>query len=117
MSANVKVIGADATTTTAALATGLVVVTGPAKLFKINFLNTNAAARWLQIFDAIALPADTAVPLISIPVAIGAAISESWVDGRPFKVGICICNSTTAATKTIGSADSLIDACFRKTTA
>ena len=117
MSSNVKVIGADATNTTAALATGLVVVASPAKLFKINALNTNAAARWIQIFDAAAMPADATVPLISIPVGIGAAVSESWPDGRPFKNGICICNSTTAATKTIGAADSLIDASFRKTTA
>jgi hypothetical protein len=96
-----------------ALAASLIVSVKPARLLRVSFTNTNAAARWLQLFNAIAVPADTAVPLLSIPVAIGAFVNiDLGVYGRFFSTGIVLCNSSTAATKTIGAADSFFDASY-----
>jgi hypothetical protein len=96
-----------------ALAASRVVKVTAGKLFHITFTNTNAAIRFLQIFDANALPADATVPLISISVPIGGTQVLDWGTlGRAFVNGIVVCNSTTQATKTIGAADSLIDTQF-----
>ena len=74
-----------------------------------NVTNCNAAARWLQFFDSATLPTDTSVPLFSIPLAIGGSSNITLVRPRIFLKGIVVCNSSTAATKTIGAADSLFD--------
>jgi len=37
----------------------------------------------------------------------------SWLAGRLFANGITVCNSSTAVTKTIGSADCLFDITYR----
>jgi len=92
----------------AALASA-VVKAGPGALYGWNVTNGNAAARWLQFFDATTLPADTSVPLFSIPLAIGGSSNISLIRPRVFLKGIIVCNSSTAATKTIGAADSLFD--------
>ena len=72
--------------------------------------NTSSSLRWLHIFDSATLPADTAVPDISI--AIAAQSTVSWDSeqraaadrGTPFSNGLAICLSSTAATKTITTA-------------
>lgn len=97
----------------AALAASAVVCARRSALLRATMLNTNAAARWMQVFDAAAVPADAAVPILSIPVAAGAlATLDLGVHGKLFKAGIVICTSSTAATKTIGAADALIEATF-----
>jgi hypothetical protein len=96
-----------------ALAASRIIKATAGKLFQLRMTNTNAAARNLQIFDSATLPADATVPLISIPVGIGAfVVIDFGVFGRAFANGIVVCNSTTLATKTIGAADSLFDASF-----
>ena len=81
----------------------------PGALFGWTATNTNAAARYLQFFDSATLPADTAVPLLSILIAIGATSVVSLIRPRVFLKGIVVCNSSTGATKTIGSADTILD--------
>ena len=81
----------------------------PGALFGWNLTNGNAAARWIQFFDAVAVPADTAVPLFSVALAIGGSSNISLSRPRIFLKGIVVCNSSTAATKTVGTADSLVD--------
>lgn len=87
-------------------AASLVVSINPAKLFKIIGHNDKASAQYIQVHDAASLPADTAVPEL---VIIAAADSDFVIDlgdnGCVFETGIVICNSSTRATKTIGSAD------------
>lgn len=77
-------------------------------LLFLHVYNANAAARWLQVFDAAALPADNAIPLLTFPVAIAGTYTLNLAPlGLPMRNGIIVCNSTTGPTKTIGAADSL----------
>lgn len=98
----------------AALAASGVISAKKGVLYRISMLNTNAAARYLHLFDAAAVPADATVPILSIPLAAGAFVNVDFgVYGKAFGVGICWCTSSTAATKTIGAADALVEAGFK----
>lgn len=118
MSSGIRPNGEPTTAPTAvnpgALAASAVVSTKRGVLFAVRYTNTNVAIRYLQVFDAAAVPADAAVPLISVPVAAGAYFDLTFgVHGRPFAVGCVVCHSSTAAAKTIGGADGLFDASFK----
>jgi hypothetical protein len=93
-----------------ALAASLVAYTGPAYLVAFTVNNTNAAAQFIQLHDANALPADGAVPAVvfTAPASSDKFVSYS-LPGRFFLRGIVVCNSSTAATKTIGAADCFFD--------
>lgn len=93
-----------------ALVASLVVKTGPGILYGFTVYNSKAAAQFVQVFDAAILPADGAIPACVFTVATVANLPVNWIPGRTFKTGCVICNSSTAATKTIGSADLFIDA-------
>lgn len=93
-----------------AVAASRVVKNAPGKAFRLTMFNGNAAARFFQVFDAAALPAEATVPLLSKSVAVGDSFTFDFgIYGRTFAVGIVVCNSTTGPTKTIGAADSLFD--------
>jgi len=85
------------------------VARGPRILYGITVSNTKASAQFFQLFDSDSVPADGAVPLLSKSVPAGDAVGIQWLPGRTFQVGIVVCNSSTSATKTIGSADCLFD--------
>ena len=89
-----------------------VIKTGPGILYGFTVTNTKASAQFVQVFDASLLPADGAVPILAMSVAASTAIGFNWLPGRTFLTGIVVCNSSTQATKTIGSADCLFDAQF-----
>lgn len=95
-----------------ALANAIVVKTGQALLYGFTVLNTNASAQFIQVFDASALPADGIVPAVSFTVAGSGQLGINWIPARTFHTGIVICNSSTAAAKTIGSADCFFDCQF-----
>ncbi len=97
---------------TGAAAASAIVKAKAGAVYGWNVTNGNAAARWLQFFDSATVPADTAVPLFSIPLIIGGSSNISLVRPRVFQKGIVVCNSSTATTKTIGAADSLFDIQF-----
>lgn len=92
------------------LANNLVVKTGTCILFGFTVTNTNAAAQFVQVFDAATLPADGAVPILAISVPASNGTGFNWIPGRTFRQGVVLCNSSTQATKTIGAADCLFDA-------
>jgi hypothetical protein len=93
--------------------TNLVVKASAGKLYKLVFTNGNAAVRYLQIHNTTTLPADTAVPIVSIPVPIGQTFTLDLTQfGQYFSTGMVVCNSSTGATKTVGAADSYINAWY-----
>lgn len=97
----------------AGLAASLIVKASKGYLIAVHLINTNVGARFLQVFDSATLPADTTVPLISISVPAGGTFLLNFAPfGLLMQNGIAVCNSTTAATKTLGSADSFISAAF-----
>lgn len=84
----------------------LIVKSSPGTLFTITAFNTSGSDRYLQLFDAASVPADTTVPLISllIPSATTGAYDFGF-KGLPFATGIVAVTSSAAATKTLaGSA-------------
>jgi len=91
----------------------------PARVSKIVIFNDKVSAQYIQLFDSATVPADTAVPALCVIVPADSSYVidfprtiERRVAGgqdRPplFETGVAISNSSTAATKTIGSADCL----------
>jgi hypothetical protein len=87
-----------------------ITIDGYLLVYGFTVYNTKASAQFVNVFDASLLPADTAVPAFSFPInantAVGFAFSPA---GRTFTNGLVMCNSSTDATKTIGSADCFFD--------
>lgn len=83
-------------------ATNAVICTAGGALIRINGLWSGAGAVYLQLFDALALPADDTAPGYVIAVA---ATSNYDIDLShapfEFKTGLVACFSSTMATKTI----------------
>jgi hypothetical protein len=91
----------------AALEASRVIKASPGVLYGLSGYNANAGTRYIQLFNSTTLPADTAVPVLTIPVATGASFNIDFgAYGMGFSVGIVVCNSSTGPTKTIGAADS-----------
>jgi hypothetical protein len=97
-----------------ALAASLVIKATPGNLYNLNVYNDKAAAQYIQLHDAAALPADTAVPVFTFSVPTKGTVNIPLsIFGKWFANGIVVCNSSTGATKTIGSADCWFDAQFK----
>ena len=78
----------------------------PARLFLLVGYNAKASAQYIQLHNSATLPADTAVPEYSFKVDAASNFSlDLSLYGDYFDTGIVVCNSSTQATKTIGSAD------------
>ena len=82
----------------------------PGTVYSITGYNAKTSAQFIQLHDSATLPADTAVPAVIFSVP---ASSNFFYDfgeiGRYCSSGITVCNSSTGATKTIGSADCWIN--------
>lgn len=92
------------------LANSLVIATGGGVLFGFSGFSSRASVQYIQVFDAITVPADGAAPDVVLGVPANTNFSADWGDiGRNFYTGIVICNSTTIGTKTIGAADTFFD--------
>ena len=90
-----------------------IVVPGRIVVYGFTVTNTNAAAQFVNVFDANALPANAAVPLFSKSVPAHDAVGFGFTPrGRQFQTGLVLCNSSTDATKTIGAADCFFDVQF-----
>jgi hypothetical protein len=99
--------------TTTVYASSLVVSELGATVHGVSGYNSKASAQFIQLYDASALPADGSVPKVVISVAATSNFSIDFgFQGREFKAGVVIGNSSTAPTKTIGSADCWLDVQF-----
>lgn len=88
-----------------------IVKAGAGTLYGFSGFNNKGASQFIQAFDAAGLPADGAVPVFVMTAATVSNFAVYWGDvGRFFHAGIVLCNSSTLATKTIGSADCFFDA-------
>lgn len=89
-----------------AAATNLVVKASAGRLYMLTGYNGRASSQFIQIHNTTSLPADTAVPIYSFIVPAQSNFSLDYgVYGRVYGTGITVCNSSTQATKTVGSAD------------
>lgn len=94
-----------------ALTNALLIKSGNGTLFGMSGFNNKGSAQFIQLHDSRDIPADGAIPVFILTVPTVANFSASWIiPGRYFNRGIVICNSSTAAAKTIGSADCWFDA-------
>jgi hypothetical protein len=96
-----------------ALKNSLLVKPTAGYLLGLTANSTNAAAQYILLFDSATVPSNGAIPTTSftVPAASHLAIYFN-TPGRAFQTGICVCNSTTPATLTIGAADTYFDAQF-----
>lgn len=119
MGANtVALQGADSTNNSGALAASLIVLAAPGTLYSLAGYNDKATDQFIQLHDSTTVPADTAVPKLTLVAYAQMPFSFDFPAGRLFTTGIVVCNSSTDVTKTIGSADCLFDASYtRKFTA
>lgn len=97
--------------TSGALEASHFVSAGESRLFGFTVSSTRGTGQFIQVFDASELPANGAIPIVSIDIATVTAKAVSFGDtGRWFFRGIWLCNSTTQGSKTLGAADCLFDA-------
>ena len=99
-----------------ALASSAVVKTGPGILYGFTITNTSSSAQYVLLFDyanaATPVPANGAIPLLAQSCPANDATTFNWIPGRTHLVGIVLCNSSTNATKTLGSANCFFDVQF-----
>lgn len=81
------------------------------KLYGVTLTNDNAAMQYLMFFNLTAVPADATAPLFAVAVPLKSTIQLDFSTmGKYFSTGICWSNSTTFATKTIGTTDCSVEA-------
>lgn len=86
--------------------TSHVISTAPCVIYGVAGYNSKNAGQFIQLHDAVALPANTAIPIETLTVATVANFSIDYgLYGKRFTTGAVIANSSTGPTLTIGSAD------------
>lgn len=82
----------------------------PCALYEL-FVHNTGADQFIQLHDAVSVPADTAVPKIvfNIPADFSGAVPIGMT-GIPFRNGCVVCNSSTVEEKTLGAADCFFSA-------
>jgi hypothetical protein len=87
-----------------------IVLPGHLLVYGFTVYSTKGSAQFVLMFDTGTLPGDGAVPIFPWPVAASNGVGFAFTPrGRQFRTGLVLCNSSTDATKTIGSADCFFD--------
>ena len=96
--------------TSAAYEASSVSKAGAGTVYGLTGYNSRTSDQFFQFFNSTTVPADATAPVITIRVAASSNFSVDFgVYGRRFSTGISWSNSSTGATKTIGSADMFVD--------
>lgn len=81
------------------------------KLYGASIYNQNAAARFVLLFDAVALPANGTAARATYTIGAAAMLGLYFGSvGRSFEQGILFALSTTAGTLTVAGSDMWVDA-------
>lgn len=87
----------------------------PGTAISITGYSSKGSAQYILVFDSATVPSNGAIP--RLPPVLVPPTSNFSIDvpitGCPFLTGITICNSSTAATKTIGTTDCWFTAVLR----
>lgn len=87
----------------------IIVCTNSIVLLGFTVYNSGPA-QFIQMFDAVAVPANGTVPKLPMPVEADTLLGVYWgEEGRYFPNGLVLCNTSTADTLTLGSADCWFD--------
>lgn len=100
-------------TSTTALDNKLIVSASPETFLGFVGVNTKASKQYILAFDSATVPVDGSIPVF---VCIAEPLSNFFLnlsEGVEFTNGITLCNSSTLATKTIGSADCFFTGVYR----
>lgn len=90
--------------TSVALEKSRVIKASAGTLYGVTGYNSAAYGQYVQLHDAAAVPADTAVPkVVQWVEALSPFSFDFGVRGRGFAAGIVVCSSSTLATKTLGA--------------
>ena len=95
---------------TGALQASAVIKATPGILEELIVTNTGAAVAYVQVFNLTAVPADATQPDLVFAVPAGSTGSLDLQHGLFFSVGISVCISSTAHTKTIKAAEAVFNA-------
>jgi len=79
----------------------------PATLKSLVCYNTSASSQFIQVFNSATIPADGTAPNYTpmvCPATGNCTLDLTTIQGLPLSTGIVWTNSSTATTKTIGSA-------------
>ena len=103
----VPIVGGVKTTyETTALAASGVIKNAAGTLYGLSGVNNSASDQYLHIYNTASVPADATVPKVVISIPAKSNFSfDVGVYGYAFSTGMSWSNSSTLATKTIGSAD------------
>lgn len=96
-----------------AYATSLVVKASAGTLYQVFGYNSHTATVFLQVHNTTSLPADTAVPIITLAVPASSNFSlDLNLLGRAFATGITLATSTTGPTLTVSGATTWFNALY-----
>ena len=93
------------------LAASILASAGVARLYGFTVYSSRISAQYILVFDLQAVPANGALPAMpALKIAADANLSVYFGSvGRSFDRGIALCNSSTASSLTLGSADCWFD--------
>jgi hypothetical protein len=97
-----------------ALEAGHIISAAPGTLLTLTVLNTKSSSQYIQIHNSATAASNGDVPVFIYPATTATTIEiDKGTNGVDFSAGIYVCNSSTAATRTVGTTDCFFTAVIR----